>query len=164
MHAGKLLTIAAAGVIKNKLAAFQPTLDKTQLLEISGYREPALEPPNTDAYKARPLDGIWATAPYLHNGSVPNLYQLLLPAPRRMPRFNVGHRDFDPVAVGYITDPHPMGFEFQTTDDQGNPIPGNANTGHSGERFTQIRDRDGKWRDFRDDERWALVEYLKTLH
>ena len=143
---------------------FQPPLDGKQQLELTGYRDPELDQPNVDAYKARPLDGIWATAPYLHNGSVPNLYQLLLPADRRMTRFNVGHRDFDPVAVGYITDPHPTGFEFRTTDDQGNPIPGNANSGHSGEYHTQTRDPDGKWRDFGDDERWALVEYLKTLH
>src|SRR5262249_17411833 len=35
-------------------------------------------------YKARPLDGIWATAPYLHNGSVPNLTELLKPAAQRL--------------------------------------------------------------------------------
>ncbi|TPW13479.1 MAG: lipoprotein, partial [Halothiobacillaceae bacterium] len=37
-------------------------------------------PNNLNAYKARPLNGIWATAPYLHNGSVPNLYELFLPS------------------------------------------------------------------------------------
>ena len=121
-------------------------------------------PPNTLAYKARPLNGIWATAPYLHNGSVPNLYQLLLPADQRMTRFNVGHRDFDPVAVGFITDPHPLGFEFRVADKQGNPITGNANTGHSGKQHTQTRDSNGVWRDFTEEERWALVEYLKTLN
>jgi hypothetical protein len=130
----------------------------------TGYRDPDLGPPNVKAYKARPLDGIWATAPYLHNGSVPNLYQLLLPADQRMTRFNVGHREFDPVAVGFVTDPHPMGFEFRTADMQGKPIPGNANSGHSGKLYTQTRDPDGKWRDFTTGERWALVEFMKTLH
>lgn len=69
-----------------------------------------------NAYKARPLNGIWATAPYLHNGSVPNLYDLLLPAcapeqvaaaPRnscRPERFTVGRREFDPVNVGFVSD------------------------------------------------------------
>jgi cytochrome c peroxidase len=43
------------------------------------------------AYKARPLDGIWATAPYLHNGSVPTLYDLLTPPDQRPASFNVGN-------------------------------------------------------------------------
>lgn len=38
-------------------------------------------------YKARPLNGIWAVAPYLHNGSVPDLYQLLSPKAERAVRF-----------------------------------------------------------------------------
>ncbi|HJT15611.1 MAG TPA: di-heme-cytochrome C peroxidase, partial [Dongiaceae bacterium] len=42
------------------------------------------------AYKARPLDGIWATAPYLHNGSVPSLFQLLLPPAQRQATFLLG--------------------------------------------------------------------------
>jgi hypothetical protein len=62
-------------------------------------------------YRARPLDGIWATAPYLHNGSVPNLYQLLLPAEQRITTFKVGSDQFDPVKVGFVTD---QGFEFNT--------------------------------------------------
>ena len=41
-------------------------------------------------YKARPLSGIWATPPYLHNSSVPSLYQVLLPASRRMQKFYLG--------------------------------------------------------------------------
>jgi mono/diheme cytochrome c family protein len=48
-------------------------------------------------YKSRPLDGVWATAPFLHNGSVPTLYDLLLPADRRPKTFRVGTRQFDPV-------------------------------------------------------------------
>jgi hypothetical protein len=67
------------------------------------------------AYKARPLNGIWATAPYLHNGSVPSLYELLLsarrdddepaegePAPEFRPdEFVVGSQEFDPIKVGF---------------------------------------------------------------
>jgi len=52
------------------------------------------------AYRARPLNGTWATAPYLHNGSVPNLYDLLLPAAQRRKIFFVGNWEFDPVHVG----------------------------------------------------------------
>lgn len=54
-------------------------------------------------YKARPLNGIWATAPYLHNGSVPNLWQLLQKPAERVTRFWVGSRQFDPINVGFIT-------------------------------------------------------------
>src|SRR5207253_8739809 len=54
-------------------------------------------------YKARPLNGIWATAPYLHNGSVRTLYQLLLPADQREAAFEVGNREFDPTQVGYVS-------------------------------------------------------------
>src|SRR5262249_54013441 len=70
-------------------------------------------------YKARPLNGVWATAPYLHNGSVPNLWELL--SASRNPSFQVGSRIFDPVKVGF----DPSGsFTFDTT------VPGNYNTGH----------------------------------
>ena len=55
------------------------------------------------AYRARPLNGIWATAPYLHNGSVPSLYDLLLPSAQRPRIFYVGSWEFDPVHVGVET-------------------------------------------------------------
>jgi mono/diheme cytochrome c family protein len=109
-------------------------------------------------YKARPLNGIWATGPYLHNGSVRTLYQMLLPATAaralqlgldpnkvRDSKFFVGSREFDPGEVGFKNIPGVIVFELDTT------LPGNSNAGHEfGIRMT-------------DDERWALVEYLKTL-
>jgi len=52
-------------------------------------------------YRARPLNGVWATAPYLHNGSVPSLYWMLTPAAERPTQFCIGSRDFDPQQVGY---------------------------------------------------------------
>lgn len=108
----------------------------------------------TLAYKARPLDGIWATAPYLHNGSVMSLYELLLPPDRRAREFWVGNRDFDPVNVGYVgADPGDgTGFLLRTHDDQGRVIEGNGNAGHvyGADRFS-------------DEDRRALVEYMKSL-
>lgn len=103
------------------------------------------------AYKARPLDGIWATAPYLHNGSVPTLYDLLLPAAQRPRTFRLGTRTYDPMRVGFA----PMasgGFLYQTRDAAGQPADGNANSGHD-YGAAQMSDAD----------RWAMVEYLKTL-
>src|SRR5205085_2445537 len=51
-------------------------------------------------YKARPLSGIWASAPYLHNGSVPSLAELLKPPGERVTSFYVGSRELDPETVG----------------------------------------------------------------
>lgn len=97
------------------------------------------------AYKARPLDGVWATAPYMHNGSVPNLYEMLLPAAQRSTSFQMGGTGLDPVKVGVDSASPAATFLFDTTK------PGNGNTGHEfGAALT-------------DTQRWQLLEYLKTL-
>ncbi len=118
------------------------------------------------AYKARPLNGIWATAPYLHNGSVPTLYDLLLPKKRdgdpengtyRPERFWVGKREFDPVKVGIVS-VDGQGSRFLTQ------LEGNSNAGHEygTARFPQTFN--GKLLPpLTDEECWELVEYLKTL-
>jgi hypothetical protein len=98
------------------------------------------------AYKARPLDGIWATAPYLHNGSVPTLYDLLLPASQRPKTFTLGTRAYDPAKVGYVASAPENRFTFATALD------GNSNAGH-----------DYGAAKMSDADRWALVEYMKTL-
>ena len=113
------------------------------------------------AYKGRPLSGIWATAPYLHNGSVPTLYDLLLPPKDRPPSFPVGTREFDPIRVGFVTR-GPDGkiaqpstensFVLRTRDDAGRVIDGNSNAGHDYGNAALT-----------DTERWELVEYLKGL-
>jgi hypothetical protein len=117
------------------------------------------------SYKARPLAGTWATAPYLHNGSVPTLYDLLSPMRERPRRFYLGRREYDPVRVGFVTEPlkdAPESFWFDTR------LPGNANTGH------EFRAGYVPWQpgaspqygvigpELSPDERWALVEYLKV--
>jgi hypothetical protein len=76
------------------------------------------------AYKARPLNGIWATAPFFHNGSVPNLYEVLLPAKDRSETFYLGTKLFDPVKVGFVTAKISGGFNLDTT------LSGNLNIGH----------------------------------
>jgi hypothetical protein len=67
--------------------------------EIRGYREVPSPRPPEDVYKAAPRDGVWATPPFMHNGSVPNLYEMLIPAAERTRKFYLGG-DFDPVKVG----------------------------------------------------------------
>jgi len=107
------------------------------------------------AYKARPLDGVWATPPFLHNGSVPNLFQLLSPVAERDTQFYVGTFDFDPKFVGYRTERFPGGFLYKTG------VTGNSNRGHE---FRDGCRKDGAiGRALSPDERWALVEYLKVL-
>ena len=88
-------------------------------------------------YRARPLNGVWATAPYLHNGSVPSLYWMLRPAAERPKQFCMGARDFDPEQVGFRVDageaPKCSNGEtlFSTTDADGKAINGNSVLGHS---------------------------------
>jgi len=153
--AAKVLAVADGGVIQRSLGELKPPPTPQQMLAMIDFRDDS-EQPNPIAYKARPLDGIWATAPFLHAGSVPNLYQLLLPAKDRVKTFHVGSREFDPHDVGFSTQPFPGSFEFKTSE------VGNSNAGHEGLNYTQVQDG-GKNRDFTDDERRALIEYIKTL-
>ncbi len=108
-----------------------------------------------EAYRARPLNGVWAAAPYLHNGSVPSLYQLLLPAERRDKTFYVGSRQFDPRNVGFTTTAFRGGFRFDTS------IPGNWNRGHEFRDGPRGRGVIGP--ELTDEQRRDIVEYLKTL-
>jgi mono/diheme cytochrome c family protein len=101
------------------------------------------------AYEARVLYGIWATAPYLHNGSVPNLWELLTPPKDRKPSFMVGSRLFDSKNVGYSTEQTPFKTGNFVTD------PANANgNGNGGHAYGTT---------LSEDDRWAIIEYLKTL-
>jgi hypothetical protein len=100
-------------------------------------------------YPAKPLAGIWATAPYLNNGSVANIWDLLTPPADRPRQFMLGSREYDVQKLGYVTTPDAKSpaaaWEYDTSQ------VGNANTGHVyGTRLA-------------DDEKWALIEFLKTL-
>ena len=100
----------------------------------------------TGKYKIPSLRGVWATAPYLHNGSVPSLSALLTPPAQRPKKFLLGSYELDPVGVGFVTKAtDPARFEFDTS------LPGNHNSGH--EFGTKLPEAD----------KLALVEYLKTL-
>ena len=97
-------------------------------------------------YPAKPLAGAWATAPYLHNGSVPTIYDLLLPRAQRPAKFRVGQREFDPVHLGYQAPSEPAStFELDVSQ------PGNSNAGHEyGTAWT-------------GEQRLDVIEYLKAL-
>ncbi|HWX06387.1 MAG TPA: di-heme-cytochrome C peroxidase, partial [Bradyrhizobium sp.] len=125
------------------------------------------------SYRARPLNGVWATAPYLHNGSVPSLWWMLVPAAQRPRQFCMGFRDFDPQQVGFHVEaneaPHCRNGEtlFSVTDADGKALHGNSNLGHSleappGEDPHQYK-KGVIGRLLSDEERKDLIEYLKTL-
>jgi hypothetical protein len=125
--------------------------------------------PGGPHYRARPLNGVWATAPYLHNGSVPSLYWLLKPAAERPTQFCQGSRDFDPQQVGFRV----LAGEkancskgetlFSTTAKDGSAIHGNSVLGHSLEGTPGPGKPGVIGRMLSEDERYDLIEYLKTL-
>ncbi|MEZ6139449.1 MAG: c-type cytochrome [Zavarzinella sp.] len=111
----------------------------------------------TVGYQAPPLDGIWATAPYFHNGSVPTLMDVLdsTQRPKRYTRtFQTREEDYDFMKVGWKTTP--VGPEKPATPRATRQIydtslPGRSNQGHTfGDHLTE-------------QERLAVIEYLKTL-
>lgn len=125
----------------------------TQQLHMNGYRNNCIQSPF--AYKARPLNGIWATAPFLHNGAVPSLYDMLTPAAQRPATFCLGNLEFDPVKVGYDPTCRSGTNTIDTT------TAGNLNTGHSFEDGPRGNGVIGPL--LSPDDRMALVEYLKSL-
>jgi hypothetical protein len=96
-------------------------------------------------YSARTIKGSWSTAPFLHNGSVPTLYELLQPVNKRREKFYVGSRQYDIEKLGYVSDDKMTLFDTSK--------PGNSNAGHEGKEFgTHIS----------EEERRDLLEYLKS--
>jgi mono/diheme cytochrome c family protein len=117
-----------------------------QKIDYLGYRESrSASTAQLTTYKARPLDGIAFTAPFLHNGSVPSIYELLLPPAQRSTQFWVGSDEFDPIKLGYSTTCSEGAMLFDTT------LAGNGNGGHV------------YGTDLSESDRLALVEYIKTL-
>jgi mono/diheme cytochrome c family protein len=133
--------------LETELRAFGARLAQKQQLDLE--------------YKARPLDGIWATAPYLHNGSVPTLYALLR-WDKRPVTFWVGSRELDPVNVGFMSATETPGAFLLDTR-----IKGNLNTGH-----TMWWKKGAPWNmapqnqepmNLDDAQAMDLIEYLKSL-
>jgi hypothetical protein len=113
----------------------------------------------TDGYQAPPLDGVWATAPYLHNGSVPTVYNLLH-SPSRPAIYTRSYltkaADYDPIQLGWKVQlrdraPGPEVAAIERRKVYDTSQVGRGNTGHTfGDRLTHA-------------ERMAVIEYLKTL-
>lgn len=110
-------------------------------LKVKGFEHKTGDLRSTGKYFSVPLAGVWARAPYLHNGSVRTMRELLLPAASRARTWKRGSRVYVPEEMGFANEGT---FTFDTA------IPGNANSGHEyGATLTEEEKRD-------------LMEYLKT--
>lgn len=101
----------------------------------------------TNGYLAVSLEGLWLRAPYLHNGSVPSLTDLLEKPENRTQVFYRGYDVYDPQKVGFVSEgaEAELGFKYDTH------IPGNSNQGHL------------YGMDLTSGDKKALIEYLKSF-
>ena len=139
--------VGQLGAQADALSAFPP---ETASLK-GAFRAPAavVKGAPSYAYEARVLEGIWAAAPYLHNGSVPTLAELLKPAAERVRSFKIGPA-YDLVNVGLAVRQSKFDYTLDTTDCSDRNS-GNSRCGH--EFGTSLS----------AEEKKALLEYLKTL-
>ena len=150
-----LLQVAVMGTIVDHFAATNKQMPRVQAMHGAVKKQSAdqgdhAQPlSNLGAYESRVLHGVWAAAPYLHNGSVPTLADLLEPAADRPQRFEIGPI-YDTAKVGFAPNQAKPAFTLETTGcDQRNS--GASNCGH--EYGTRLPASEKK----------ALLEYLKTL-
>ncbi|WP_156679143.1 cytochrome c [Sphingomonas profundi] len=138
---GQVIPIGWVRTDRNRLDSWTPdALEAFRAIDDYPWRYTHFR--KTGGYVAAPLDGIWARAPYLHNGSVPTLSALLSPAERRPVEFGRGSAAYDTARVGFASD---RGKRFDTR------LPGNGNGGHP------------YGADLPSTDKAALIEYLKTL-
>jgi len=145
---GTIVDIAEIGTDRERLDTWtKPAADvANETVEKLGIERIGLW--KTNGYVAAALDGIWLRGPYLHNGSVPTLRDLLEPAGRRPDVFFRGYDLLDSAKVGFVSqgaEAERAGFRFDTKER------GNGNHGHAYGTSLSDPDKD------------ALVEYLKTL-
>ncbi len=162
---------------KNAKAAVPSSLDPRQVEELRGAFKPLLQaleqgraasaPASVSqapaaaasaaaspgyAYEARVLQGIWAAAPYLHNGSVRSLADLLKPVGERASEFKIGP-NYDTTDVGLAAEQTRFNYVLKTTDCMARNS-GNSRCGHDGPSYGTTLSA---------QEKAALLEYLKTL-
>jgi mono/diheme cytochrome c family protein len=150
---GKVVPIEDIGTDRGRLDSYTFELAANQGTLYAGYDEHRFKNfRKTFGYANMPLDGIWLRAPYLHNGSVPTLKDLLEPTARRPQTFYRGNDLYDWEKIGFVSsvaeEEGRKYFKFDTS------VPGNSNKGHEGERYgTELP----------TDQKAALIEYLKTF-
>ncbi|TPE49242.1 cytochrome c [Amaricoccus solimangrovi] len=146
---GKVVPLPEIGTDPGRWASYTPDFAGAQNTLYAGYPWRFTHFHVTDGYVGQPLDGIWARSPYLHNGSVPTLRDLLEPAADRPKVWFRGGDVLDLDRVGYRSDPGAAAaFRYDTRR------PGNSDAGHDGAEYgtaLPASDKD------------AIVEYMKTL-
>lgn len=131
-------------------------------VSLKGKSKQAMLPPRVhNGYNALPLPGLWAQAPYLHNGSVPTLYHMLVPL-ERPDVFVKSRLDFDKRNVGFNWQQETWldrseGYLYNTRTS-----PATSNAGHDRDITENGKTYKLNWGDDKDGA-WALIEYLKTL-
>ena len=150
---GKVTPIEQIKTDRHRLDSYSYELCANQNILYAAYPDERFKHfRKTFGYANQPLDGLWLRAPYLHNGSVPTLRDLLEPAGKRPTPFFRGYDVYDRGRVGFIWNvPEEKGrkyFRFDTT------LAGNGNFGHEGKDYgTELG----------PEEKDAIVEYLKTF-
>jgi mono/diheme cytochrome c family protein len=146
---GQVTPLSEIGTDPSRLHSYSEAFATIQATLYPGSRHRFRHFAKTGGYANRPLDGIWLRAPYLHNGSVPTLRDLLEAPERRPASFYRGYDVYDRTKVGFVSNVASENgrahFKFDTS------VAGNHNAGH---RYgVELPDADKE----------ALVEYLKTL-
>src|ERR1022692_4297813 len=144
----RLIPIADIGTDRNRMDTWnQAAADQAN----EKVKEIGIIRPNMvkqEGYVSPPLDGLWMRAPYLHNGSVPTLRDLMAPVAERTKVFYRGYDVYDPVNVGFVTAGAAAEREGWKNDTS---VRGNGNQGHT--YGVELPEQDKN----------ALLEYMKTL-
>jgi len=147
---GTRLPLSAVNTDPGRLESWskQAAIEANKVVAKMGIERKGLVEEKLEGYDAVFLDGIWLRAPYLHNGSVPTLRDMLKPAAERPKLFWRGYNVYDPVNVGFVTTG--PGAQREGTRFDVNAKSG-SNQGHEfGTRLPS-------------SEKDTLIEYLKTL-
>jgi hypothetical protein len=150
---GQVTPIGEVGTDPHRLDSYSADLAANQNLLYTAYPEDRFRHfRKTYGYANQPLDGLWLRAPFLHNGSIPTLRDLLKPAAERPKRFYRGDDVYDPQNVGFVSDvPAEKSKKFFAFD---TALPGNSSAGHDGPSYgTELSATDKD----------ALIEFLKTF-
>jgi hypothetical protein len=153
---GKVVPIAQIATDTRRLDSYTYDVAVNQNLIFAGYGDERFSHfRKTFGYANSPLDGLWLRSPYLHNGSVPTLRDLLEPSDKRPKTFYRGYDVYDQKKVGFVADvAAEQGKKYFLYDTDEIKQPGNSNKGHEGK---------GYGTELTPAEKDALVEYLKTF-
>jgi mono/diheme cytochrome c family protein len=147
---GTRIPVGEVGTDPERLATWskQAAIESNKIVRRFGIERRGLVETEPSGYIAAFLDGIWLRAPYLHNGSVPTLRDLLNPVAERPQLFYRGYDVYDSDKVGFVTDSaeaQRAGTPFDVRERS------NSNRGHEYGTGLPAAEKD------------ALIEYLKTL-